>query len=461
MTKTAMAAVLGAVVGLGLGASSIATSVAQETAQETAATARGATPTADTYDYLNLFGDVFERMRKDYVEPIDDQKVLEAAINGMLSSLDPHSGYMPPAAYKDMQTDTRGEFGGLGMEVTMESGVLTVVSPIDETPAARAGVRGRDVITHIDGESVDGLTLNQAVDKMRGPVKTKVTLSIYRAPSEDDAAEAPETFDLELERDVIRVRAVRWEAKGDIGYLRMTRFSEQTYENLEAGIAALKEEIGEEKIRGYVLDLRNNPGGLLSQAVAVSDAFLERGEIVSTRGREPRDADRYNAQPGDLTQGLPIVVLVNGSSASAAEIVAGALQDHRRGVVVGQKTFGKGSVQTIMPLAARGAIRLTTARYYTPSGRSIQGLGIEPDIVVGNLKIQTPEAATAASRSESSLRNSLANKDLTEEERARIKAEHEAREAAAKLREEDYQLSYAVDLLHGLAVYRDFKQAAE
>ncbi|MDD2867962.1 S41 family peptidase [Neomegalonema sp.] len=458
MNRTAMAAVFGLAAGLAFGAPFIAPSVAQETAT----TARPAAPASDTYDYLNLFGDVFERMRKDYVEPIDDQKVLEAAINGMLASLDPHSGYMPPEAYKDMQTETRGEFGGLGMEVTMENGILTVVSPIDETPAARAGIRGRDVITHIDGESVDGLTLNQAVEKMRGPIKSKVTLSIYRAPSEDDvSADAKETFDLELERDVIRVRAVRWEAKGDIGYLRMTRFSEQTYDNLEAGIKALKEEIGEDKLRGYVLDLRNNPGGLLSQAVAVSDAFLERGEIVSTRGREPRDADRYNAQPGDLTGGLPIVVLVNGSSASAAEIVAGALQDHRRGVVVGQKTFGKGSVQTIMPLAARGAIRLTTARYYTPSGRSIQGLGIEPDIVVGNLKIQTPEAAAAASRSEASLRNSLANKDLTEEERARIKAEHESREAAAKLREEDYQLSYAVDLLHGLAVYRDFKQAAE
>ncbi len=454
-----MAGLLGAVAGFAVGAPFIAPGAAQQEAGG----AKAAAPKADTYDYLNLFGDVFERMRKDYVEPIDDQKVLEAAINGMLTSLDPHSGYMPPEAYKDMQTETRGEFGGLGMEVTMENGILTVVSPIDETPAARAGIRGRDVITHIDGEAVDGLTLNQAVDKMRGPVKSKVTLTIYREPGEDEPEAKAESFDLDLERDVIRVRAVRWEAKGDIGYLRMTRFSEQTFENLEAGIKALQTEIGADKIRGYVLDLRNNPGGLLSQAVAVSDAFLERGEIVSTRGREPQNADRYNAQPGDLTNGLPIVVLVNGSSASAAEIVAGALQDHRRAVVVGQKTFGKGSVQTIMPLSAKGAIRLTTARYYTPSGRSIQGLGIEPDIVVGNLKIQAPEASKTAAqaRSEAGLRNSLSNKDLTDEERAKLESEHKAREDAAKLREEDYQLSYAVDLLHGLAVYREFQQAGE
>ncbi|MFC7399174.1 S41 family peptidase [Chelatococcus sp. GCM10030263] len=331
---------------------------------------------AETYRQLTLFGDVFEKIRTDYVDKPDETKVVEAAINGMLTSLDPHSSYMDAKNYRDMQVQTRGEFGGLGIEVTMEDGVIKVVSPIDETPAARAGIQANDLITQIDGEQVQGLTLNQAVDKMRGPVKTDVKLKVVRSGQK-------EPLDITLTRDVIRIKSVRSrEEGGDIGYLRVTQFNEQTFDNLKAAIDKIESDIPKEKLKGFVLDLRNNPGGLLDQAILVSDAFLNRGEIVSTRGRNADETQRFNAKAGDLINGKPVVVLLNGGSASASEIVAGALQDHKRATLLGTRSFGKGSVQTIIPLGSNGALRLTTARYYTPSGRSIQARGIDPDIEI-------------------------------------------------------------------------------
>ena len=352
---------------------------------------------SETYRQLNLFGDVFERVRAEYVEEVSDEQLIEAAVKGMLAALDPHSSYLPPREFKDMQVQTRGEFGGLGIEVTMENGLVKVISPIDDTPAARAGLRPGDFISHIDGEQVIGLTLSEAVERMRGPVKEPITVTILR-----DGEPAP--FDVSLIRDVIRIRSVRWRAEGDIGYLRITSFNEQTRPGLARGIAALREEIGD-RMKGVVLDLRNNPGGLLDQAVAVSNAFLEQGEIVSTRGRREGSAGRYNAESGDLLDGLPMVVLINGGSASASEIVAGALQDHERAVILGTRSFGKGSVQTVVPLPGNGAMRLTTARYYTPSGRSIQATGIEPDIAVERTTLEA--VASDDSRRESDLRGRL------------------------------------------------------
>ncbi|MFL5110357.1 MAG: S41 family peptidase [Microvirga sp.] len=338
--------------------------------------ARAQAAAADTYRQLSLFGDVFEKVRSDYVEKPEEAKLIESAINGMLTSLDPHSSYMDPKSFRDMQVQTRGEFGGLGIEVTMEDGLVKVVTPIDETPAARAGLLANDVITHIDDEQVQGLTLNQAVDKMRGPINSTVRLKIKRKEKSDP-------FEVSLTRDTIRIRPVRARKEGDdVGYLRLTQFNEQTYEGLKSAIDRLSNEIGQDKLKGYVIDLRNNPGGLLDQAIMVSDAFLDRGEIVSTRGRNAEETQRYNAKPGDLTKGKPLVVLINGGSASASEIVAGALQDHKRATVLGTRSFGKGSVQTIIPLGGNGAVRLTTARYYTPSGRSIQAKGIEPDVEI-------------------------------------------------------------------------------
>jgi carboxyl-terminal processing protease len=320
-----------------------------------------------------LFGDVFETVRTDYVEQPDEAKLIESAINGMLASLDPHSSYMDPKSFRDMQVQTSGQFGGLGIEVTMEEGLVKVVTPIDETPAAKAGILANDVITQIEDEQVQGLTLNQAVDKMRGPVNTPVRLKLQR-PGQKDAIQVT------LTRDIIRIRPVRSrEEGGDIGYLRVTQFNEQTYEGLRTAIDKLSNDIGQDKLKGYVIDLRNNPGGLLDQAIMVSDAFLDRGEIVSTRGRNKDENQRFNAKAGDLTKGKPLVVLINGGSASASEIVAGALQDHKRATVLGTRSFGKGSVQTVIPLGGNGAVRLTTARYYTPAGRSIQAKGIDPD----------------------------------------------------------------------------------
>ena len=411
-----------------------------------------ATAATSTYEHLELLGDIFERTRSAYVEEVDEKKLIESAINGMLTSLDPHSSYMPPEAFSDMQVDTKGEFGGLGIEVTMEEGFVKVVSPIDDTPAAKAGIESGDYITHIDGESVLGLTIGDAVDRMRGLVGTDIELTIARKETE-------EPFDVTITRDTIKIKAVKYRVEGDIGYLRISKFSEKTFDDLAAGMASIKKELGANGVAGYVVDLRNNPGGLLTQAVAVSDAFLDKGEIVSTRGRDQKNADRYNAQLGDLADGKPVVVLVNGGSASASEIVAGALQDHRRGIVVGEKTFGKGSVQTIMPLSSKGAIRLTTARYYTPSGRSIQALGVEPDIVVEQVKLDKPEDGEKKKRySESQIRGSLTNDSLTEEEKEIRKKEEEAHAATEKLRGEDYQLAYAIDLLHGLSVYAGFAE---
>src|ERR1700691_248886 len=332
---------------------------------------------SDTYRQLNLFGDVFERVRADYVEKPDDSKLVESAINGMLAGLDPHSSYMDPKSFRDMQVQTRGEFGGLGIEVTMEDGLVKVVAPIDETPAAKAGVMANDIITKLDDEQVQGLTLNQAVEKMRGPVNTKIKLTIMRKGQD-------KPIEVSITRDVIRVKSVRSHNEGeDVGYIRVTQFNEQTTDGLKKAISDLTNQLGAEKLKGFVLDLRNNPGGLLDQAISVSDAFLDKGEIVSTRGRNAEETQRFNARPGDLTKGKPLIVLINGGSASASEIVAGALQDHKRATLVGTRSFGKGSVQTIIPLGAgNGALRLTTARYYTPSGRSIQAKGITPDIEV-------------------------------------------------------------------------------
>jgi carboxyl-terminal processing protease len=337
-----------------------------------------AAASSDTYRELNLFGDVFERVRSDYVDKPDDKKLIESAINGMLAGLDPHSSYMDPSSFRDMQVQTRGEFGGLGIEVTMEDGLIKVVAPIDDTPAAKAGVLANDVITMLDDESVQGMTLNQAVDKMRGPVNSKIKLTIMRKGVDKPIV-------LTITRDIIRVKSVRSHAEGsDVGYIRITQFNEQTTDGLRQAIADLKAQLGADKIKGYILDLRNNPGGLLDQAISVVNAFLNRGEIVSTRGRNADETQRFDARPGgDLTGGKPLIVLINGGSASASEIVAGALQDHKRATLIGTRSFGKGSVQTIIPLGAgNGALRLTTARYYTPSGRSIQAKGIVPDIVV-------------------------------------------------------------------------------
>ena len=353
---------------------------------------------SDTYRQLNLFGDVFERVRADYVEKPDDAKLVESAINGMLAGLDPHSSYMDPKSFRDMQVQTRGEFGGLGIEVTMEDGLVKVVAPIDDTPAAKAGVMANDIIIKLDDEQVQGLTLNQAVEKMRGPVNTKIKLTIMRKGQD-------KPIEVSIVRDVIRVKSVRSHSEGeDVGYIRITQFNEQTTDGLKKAISDLTNQLGAEKIKGFIVDLRNNPGGLLDQAISVSDAFLEKGEIVSTRGRNAEETQRFNARPGDLTKGKPVIVLINGGSASASEIVAGALQDHKRATLVGTRSFGKGSVQTIIPLGAgNGALRLTTARYFTPSGRSIQAKGITPDIEVlqdvpDDLKARTDTKGEASLR---------------------------------------------------------------
>ena len=411
--------------------------------------AQSSSERSSVYEQLDLFGDIFERIRSQYVEEVDEAELIEAAINGMLTSLDPHSSYMSPKAAADMRVQTRGEFGGLGIEVTQQDGFVKVVSPIDGTPADAAGIEAGDFITHVDGETVLGLTLNQAVEMMRGPVGSEIIIKVVRE-GED------EPFDVSIIRDTIKLTAVRSRVEGSSVVLRITTFNDQTYPNLSDGIAKQVEELGGiDNVNGFVLDLRNNTGGLLSQAIRVSDAFLEKGEIVSTRGRDPQDGDRYNASPDDLAEGKPIVVLINGGSASASEIVAGALQDHRRAVVVGTRSFGKGSVQTVMPLGGDGAMRLTTARYYTPSGRSIQALGVSPDIIVEQPRRKENEEAkdedgTSQRRSEADLRGSLLNDSLSDEEIKQIETDKAEAELAAKLRNDDFQLSYAIDLLKGM-----------
>ncbi|AWN49751.1 peptidase S41 [Methylobacterium terrae] len=390
---------------------------------------------AETYRQLSLFGDVFEKIRTDYVEKPDEAKLIEAAVNGMLTSLDPHSSYMDAKSFRDMQVQTKGEFGGLGIEVTMEDGLIKVVTPIDDTPAARAGLLANDIITQIDGDQVQGLTLNQAVDKMRGPVNSPVKLKISRK-------EAKEPLEVTLNRDLIRIKPVRSRTEGgDIGYIRLTQFNEQTYDGLKAAIDKMSTEMPGDKLKGFVIDLRNNPGGLLDQAVMVSDAFLDRGEIVSTRGRNPDETQRFSAKSGDLTKGKPIVVLVNGGSASASEIVAGALQDHKRATVIGTRSFGKGSVQSIIPLGGNGALRLTTARYYTPSGRSIQAKGIEPDQEVLQ-DVPDELKGKDETKGEAGLKGHLKQKDT--EERGGSSAYVPPDPA------KDKQLIAAVDFLHGV-----------
>jgi carboxyl-terminal processing protease len=411
---------------------------------------------SEIYRLLELFGDVFERVRGDYVEEVTDEKLVEAAIQGMLSSLDPHSSFLNKKHFKDMQVQTKGEFGGLGIEVTMENGFVKVVSPIDDTPAFRGGIQAGDFITHLDGKTVQGLTLSQAVEKMRGKVGAPIKLTIAR--------EGQEPFDVDIIRDKIKIKSVRSRNDDDVGYIRITSFSEQTDVGLRAMIKKIKDNTGE-KLRGYILDLRNNPGGLLDQAVAVSDAFLERGEIVSTRGRTADNAQRFHAKAGDLANGLPIIVLINGGSASASEIVAGALQDHGRAVLMGTRSFGKGSVQTIIPLGANGAMKLTTQRYFTPSGRSIQAKGIDPDILVEPARLETIK--TGRKRSEADLRGALKNgqgakkhPDAKTDDNKDADATGDAKDKEKEkvktgiLTRDDYQLARALDLLRGISLYR-------
>ncbi|CUH64706.1 putative CtpA-like serine protease [Thalassovita gelatinovora] len=443
MKKFVMAALGGTLAGIIATTQVAGPLLAQEAAKQT-----------NVYEQLDLFGDIFERIRVQYVEEVDEEKLIEAAINGMLTSLDPHSSYLSPDDAADMRVQTRGQFGGLGIEVTQEDGFVKVVSPIDGTPADEAGVESGDFITHVDGESLLGLGLDDAVDLMRGPVGSEIIITVVR----DGTAEP---FDISIIRDTIKLRPVRTRTEGNTVVLRVTTFNDQTYPGVEEELKKAVEDLGGmDKVNGIVLDLRNNPGGLLTQAIQVSDAFLDSGEIVSTRGRNPADGDRYNAAPGDLAMGKPMVVLINGGSASASEIVAGALKDHHRAIVVGTKSFGKGSVQTVMPLRGDGAMRLTTARYYTPSGRSIQNLGVSPDIVVAQPR-RTPDAeaedqsAARRTRSEADLRGSLSNDSLSEDEIKQIEDERAKADEAAKLREEDYQLAYAIDLLKGLSAIAD------
>ena len=415
--------------------------------------AQEAAKSSSVYEQLDLFGDIFERIRGQYVEEVDSKKLMEAAINGMLTSLDPHSSYMAADDFSDMQVQTRGQFGGLGIEVTQEQGFVKLVSPMDDTPADKAGILAGDFITHVNGESVLGLTLDQAVDMMRGEVGSEIVITVAREGTE-------EPFDVSIIRDTIKLTAAKGRVVGDTIVIRLTTFNDQTFPGLQTEFKKAVEEIGGlDKVNGLVLDLRNNPGGLLTQAIEVSDAFLDKGEVVSTRGRTSQDSERFNATPGDLLDGKPMVVLINGGSASASEIVSGALQDHRRAIVVGTKSFGKGSVQSVVPLRGDGAMRLTTARYYTPSGRSIQALGISPDIVV-NQPVKKPDEtgtetaaveAEAKARTEADLRGVLSNDSMTEDEKRQYQEEQEKAAEAAKLRDEDYQLAYAVDILKGAA----------
>lgn len=427
---------------------------------------------SDTYRALNLFGDVFEQVRENYVEPVDDKKLIEYALNGMLSSLDPHSGYMNEEETKSMSVQNRGEFGGLGIEVTMENGVVKVVSPIDDTPAAKAGVLAGDLIVEIDGKQVMGMTLTDAVDQMRGKVGTDIRLTVIREKQK-------EPLKFKLTRDVIQIKSVKSHVEnGHIGYIRITAFNAQTSPGLEKAFSDIKAETGD-KLAGYVLDLRNNPGGLLEQAIAVSDAFLDKGEIVSTRGRNPDDTRRDIATAGDKADGLPLVVLINGGSASASEIVAGALQDHKRGILMGTKSFGKGSVQTLFDVPGGGSIKITTARYYTPSGRSIQAKGIDPDIIVEPAKVVEAEKSPFSEVHEADLKGALQNPDAKDEEEPApapqddkgpapdkdkkqdkpddksSKKDGKDKGKDADKKSEDYQLIRAVDLLEGISLYKD------
>jgi carboxyl-terminal processing protease len=437
MRKVWLAGIGGAVAGAVVSTQFVAPIAAQEAEKE-----------RSVYEQLDLFGDIFERIRSSYVEPVDEKDLIESAINGMLTHLDPHSSYLPPGDFDDMRVQTKGEFGGLGIEVTQENGFVKVVSPIEGTPADKAGIQPNDLITQVNGESVLGLTLNEAVDLMRGPVGSDITITITREGTE-------EPFDVKITRETITISPVKSRLEDGVVVLRLTTFNEQTYPELEEQLKnQVKDAGGIDKVTGFVVDLRNNPGGLLNQAISVVDAFLDSGEIVSTRGRDERDSERYNATPGDLTEGKPVAVVINGGSASASEIVAGALKDHHRAVIIGTQSFGKGSVQTIMPVQGEGAIRLTTARYYTPSGRSIQALGVAPDIIVEQRQPEAaPEEPQAAidARTEADLRGSLENDSLTPDERKMLEEDKKQKEETARMRAEDYQLSYAIDILRGMS----------
>jgi carboxyl-terminal processing protease len=402
------------------------------------------TPNSEIYRQLDLFGDVLERVRNDYVDKPKDDQLIDAAINGMLASLDPHSSYLNPKNFKDMQVQTRGEFGGLGIEVTMENGVIKVVSPIDDTPASKAGVMANDLVTHLDGDAILGLTLEQAVEKMRGPVKTNIKLTIIRKGRD-------EPLELTLMRDVIRIQAVRSRLEGEVIYSKVSTFNEKTHSSLAQQVEALKKELAAagKQPKGFIVDLRNNPGGLLDQAIQVSDDFLDKGSIVITKGRNAEEMQRANARVGDLADGKTVIVLINGGSASASEIVAGALQDHKRATVIGTRSFGKGSVQTIIPLGQNGAVRLTTARYYTPSGRSIQAKGIDPDYLIENeLPEELKPKTTEKPRGEASLRGALSG----EANKKSDKQESGSSAYVPKEPEKDAQLQTALKLARGETV---------
>ena len=439
---------IGALMGAGL---VVTLSVASWEATGTANAA-----SSDTYRQLNLFGDVFERVRREYVEIPDDDKLIASALNGMLTSLDPHSSYMSPDSFEDMTVETQGEFGGLGIQVTMDKGVVKVISPMDDTPAHAAGILADDYITHLDGKPVRGMSLSEAVDQMRGRVGTKIKLTIVR-----ENVEQP--IEVEITREIIKLTSVKFKAQGDIGYIRITQFNGQAFAGLTDAIGKLEEEIGEDKIKGYILDLRSNPGGQLDQSIAVADTFLDQGEIVSTRGRNKEEVKRYYSRAGDLAKGHPVIVLINGGSASASEIVAGALADHHRATLVGSKSFGKGSVQTIIPLSNNGAIRLTTARYYTPSGTSIQAKGIVPDIFVkqelpDDLKDKFPQTTTteatlkghleAEGESETATDALLGEEEDTGEE-AKDEKEAYSPSYVPVEAEKDTQLQFALELMRG------------
>jgi len=382
------------------------------------------------YNYLKFLGETIEKIKSDYVDDVKNKELVESAIDGMLSSLDPHSSFLNADSLKQMKIQTKGAFGGLGIEVTMENGFVKVISPIDDTPAYKAGIKAGDYITHLDGKSVIGLNLNEAVDKMRGPAGTKLKVTIGRSNQE--------AFDVTIKRDIIKISSVKSKLEEDVGYIRITTFSEQTSKSTKDAIKKLKKE---KNLRGYVLDLRNNPGGLLDQAVSVSDLFLEKGEIVSTRGKNSKNPEMYKAKSGDIIDGKPLVVIINGGSASASEIVAGALQDHKRAILLGTRSFGKGSVQTIIPVKPYGALRMTTAKYFTPSGRSIQKTGIEPDIVVEERELK--KADNKKISREEDLKGALKNPSNKEEKENKEKSDEI----------EDFQLSRALDLVRGISLY--------
>jgi carboxyl-terminal processing protease len=405
--------------------------------------AYAASKNKETYEYLDLFGQIFDRVRSKYVDEVTDEELIEKAIDGMLTGLDPHSGYMDEEVWEEMQMDTRGKFGGLGIEITMEDGFIKVISPIEDTPAYKAGILAGDFIIQIDDTPVFGLTISEAVDLMRGDKGEPITITVSR--------DSKEPFEIEIIRDIIKIQSVKYEIINNVGYLRITSFTEQTESGLIKSIKKIKEELDNKQI-GFILDIRSNPGGLLSQSVKVSDIFLERGEIVSTRGRDKADIDRYRAKKGDMIDGQPLIVLINGGSASASEIVAGALQDHKRAVIVGTKSFGKGSVQTIIPFRksnsklSTAGIRLTTARYYTPSGESIQGKGIKPDIIIEQGIFESKEFDRL---SEADLKDSLDNENKSPEDK-KDKSKNTDQDRLNK----DYQLARAIDLIHGISIYR-------